>query len=268
MQPIQTKRPLECIAMDILGPLPTTVRGNKYILVVGEYFTKWTEAYPIPDSEATTVAKILVNEFICRFGVPEQLHTDQGRNFESTLIKQICRLLGVRKTRTTPYHPQSDGMVERFNRTLLSLLSIAAEESEEDWDLKLPTILMAYRSSIHESTGETPFTLMFGREAQLPVDIIYSLPKETCNLEPGHKYAKVLCKRLEEAYTRVRHHLGKQKDQQRLYYDTKVHGKAYKKGDCVWLHCPAVPKGYSRKLHRPWQGPFVVVKVISDAVYY
>ena len=100
----------------------------------------------MPDSEATTVARILVNEFICRFGVPEQLHTDQGRNFESTLIKQICQLLGIRKTRTTPYHPQSDGMVERFNRTLLSLLSIATEECEEDWDLKLPTIMMAYRS--------------------------------------------------------------------------------------------------------------------------
>ena len=105
MEPFQTKRPLECIAMDILGPLPTTVRGSKYILVVGEYFTKWTEAYPIPDSEATTVAKILVNEFICRFGVPEQLHTDQGRNFESTLIKQIYQLLGIRKTSTTPIPP-------------------------------------------------------------------------------------------------------------------------------------------------------------------
>ena len=95
MQPIQTDGPLKRIAMDILGPLPTTVRGNKYVLVVGEYFTKWTEAYPMPDSEAITVARLLVNEFICRFGVPEQLHTDQGCNFESTLIKQICQLLGI-----------------------------------------------------------------------------------------------------------------------------------------------------------------------------
>ena len=160
--------------MDILGPLPTTVRGNKYVLVVGDYFTKWTEAYPMPDSEATTVARLLVNEFICRFGVPEQLLTDQGRNFESTLIEQICQLLGIRKMRTTPYHPQSDGMVERFNRTLLSMLSVAVEESEGDWDLKIPTIMFAYRSSVHESTGESPFCLMFGREAPLPVDVMYS----------------------------------------------------------------------------------------------
>ena len=81
LQPIQINDPLKCVAMDILGPLPTTVRGNKYVLVVGDYFTKWTETYPMPDSEATTVARLLVNEFICHFGVPEQLHTDQGRNF-------------------------------------------------------------------------------------------------------------------------------------------------------------------------------------------
>ena len=89
----------------------------------------------MPDKEAVTVARLLVNEFICRFGVPEVLHTDQGKNFESTLIGEMCHLLGIKKTRTSPYHPQSDGLVERFNRTLLAMLSIAAAECEEEWDL-------------------------------------------------------------------------------------------------------------------------------------
>ena len=138
--------------MDILGPLPVTHQINKFILVIGDYFTKWTEAYPIPNMEASIVAKVFVNEFVACFGAPVTLHTDQGRNFESALMKEICQLLGVTKTRATPYHPQSDGMVERFNRTLLSMLSTAIEDDEKDWDTKLPCLMLAYRSSVHETT--------------------------------------------------------------------------------------------------------------------
>ena len=100
--------PMERIAMDILGPFPVTENGNKYILVICDYFTKWVEAIPIPNQEASTVAESGVNKFICVFGVPLQIHTDQGTNFESKLFQEICRL-GLKKTRTTPLHPQSDG---------------------------------------------------------------------------------------------------------------------------------------------------------------
>ena len=99
---------MERIAIDILGPLPETQQKNKFILVVSDYFTKWTESYPIPNQEVTTVAEKLVSEFICRFGVPRQLHSDQGTNFESKVFAEVCRLLDIEKTRTTPLHPQSD----------------------------------------------------------------------------------------------------------------------------------------------------------------
>lgn len=111
--------PMERIALDILGPLPVTDYGNRYILVVSDYFTKWVEAFPMPDQEASTVAELLVKEVVCRFGVPLIIHSDQGRNFESAVFTEVCELLGMQKTRTTAYHPQSDGMVERFNRTLV-----------------------------------------------------------------------------------------------------------------------------------------------------
>ena len=150
--------------MDILGPLPRTPRDNKYILVIGDYFTKWTEAYAIPNMEAETVENIFVNEFVARHGPPEFLHTDQGKNFESNLMKEVCQLLGVSKTRTTPYHPQSDGMTERFNCTLLSLLSKAASDNEVDRDKKLPMVMLAYRTSVHESTKSTPFSLMYKKD--------------------------------------------------------------------------------------------------------
>ena len=115
--------PMEHIALDILGPLPLSESGNQYLLIVTDYFTKWPEVYPLPNQEATTVAKVLVNGMICRFGVPLEIHSDQGRNFESALFK-VCRLLGMTKTRTTPLHPQSDGMVEGMNRTIEAQLSM------------------------------------------------------------------------------------------------------------------------------------------------
>jgi hypothetical protein len=114
--------PLERIAVDIMGPLPMTRNGNKYIMVVGDYFTKWKEAYALPNHTALTVADKLVTEFVCRLGAPKQIHSDQGREFESALFAAMCDLLGVNKTRTVPYRPQSDGMIERFNRTLQNML--------------------------------------------------------------------------------------------------------------------------------------------------
>ena len=119
--------PMEHLALDVLGPFPLTEDWNKYILIVADYFTKWVEAYPLPNQEAPTVAEVLVKEYVCCFGVPLLLHSDQGRNFESAVFQGMCQLLGIRKTRTTPYHPQSDGMVERFNRTLEAQLSKFAD---------------------------------------------------------------------------------------------------------------------------------------------
>ena len=112
---------------------PPTNHSNSLIS-----FTKWVEAFPMPNMEATTVAQLFVDQFVCRFGTAEFLHTDQGRNFESTIIKKSCKLLGITKTRTSPYHPQSDGLVERFNCTVLNMLSIMTQEDEHCWDLHLP----------------------------------------------------------------------------------------------------------------------------------
>ena len=111
MQHITVTRPLECIAIDIMGPLPMTDDGNEYIMVIGDYFSKWKEAYALKNHTALSVADKLTTEFICRFGAPTRIHTDQGREFESELFSEICKLLGVEKSRTTPYRPQSDGMV-------------------------------------------------------------------------------------------------------------------------------------------------------------
>ena len=115
LQNMKTRYPLEIVAMDIVGPLPPSKSGNKYILVVSDYFTRWVEAFGIPNQEAVTVANCIVDSVFCRWGVPGQLHSDMGAQFESVIIKEISEILGINKTHTTPYHPQCDGLVERLN---------------------------------------------------------------------------------------------------------------------------------------------------------
>lgn len=115
---------MERVAVDILGPLPTSLKGNSYVLIVGDYFSKWMEAYPLKDQKAETVADVFVKKIVARFRVPLQMHLDQGRNFESSLFTKMCSLLSIDKMRTTALHAQSDGMVERFNRTLENQLAI------------------------------------------------------------------------------------------------------------------------------------------------
>ena len=135
------------IAMDICGPFPTSDRGKKYTLVAADYFTKWPECWAITDQEAKTVARCL-EEFISRHGVPQVLLTDQGRNFESQVVTEVCDLLHINKKRTTAYHPQCDGQVERFNRTLANMLTMYVDKNQKDWDLWLEQVLFAYRTSI------------------------------------------------------------------------------------------------------------------------
>ncbi|VDI64008.1 Hypothetical predicted protein [Mytilus galloprovincialis] len=164
---------MERVALDIIGPLPISYKNNKYALIVTDYFTKWVEGFPMPDMETTTIVDNLVNHFFCRFGIPCQMHSDQGRQFESGLFKELCAKLKIDKTRTTSFRPQSNGLVERYNRTLENTISKYISKNQRDWDEQLPWALMAYNSSEHETTKFSPSMLMLGREIQLPVDLIY-----------------------------------------------------------------------------------------------
>ena len=259
--------PTQIMAVDLVGPLVESEKGNSYIMVVGDYFSRWMEAFPIPNQEATTVAEKLVEEIFLRFSVPEQLHSDQGRQFESKLITEICQLLNIHKTRTTPHHPQSDGLVERFNRTLLDMLSTCAKDHPFDWEQYIRKVCMAYNSSVQSSTGYTPFYLMFGRQARLPLDVMFETNIQTqSNNTPG-EYAIALQKRLRTAYDLVRKQLSDTHIRQKQFYDQKVHGKPYKPGDLVWLHSAVARKGRRQKLNHQWTGPFKIVKKLSDATY-
>jgi hypothetical protein len=256
--------PGERVAMDIVGPFPKTDNGNKYILVVSDYFTRWTEAFPIPNQEASTVARVFVNEYVCRYGVPVTLHTDQGRNFESKLLKEMCEILKIDKTRTSPYHPQSDGMVERFNRTLEAMLAKYVNKNHKDWDEHLQLVMLAYRSSVHETTKQTPFFMSFGREARLPVDVMFGGSEVR---KTRDQYVDDVRRNMENAYHEVRERTKAVQRRQEDYYNKRVSGEPFKKDDKVWLHQPCTGKTISKKLHQPWSGPYVIIKRIADSVY-
>ena len=145
---IKAGYPLQLVAMDVMGPFQNQ-RRETVILVVADYLTKWTEAYPIHNQEATTVARKLTDEFFFRFSPPEQLHSDQGRNFESAVTADICKLLTIKKSRTMLYHPQSDGLVERCNQTILSMLATAVADHPFQWEDHVRTVCMAYNTSSH-----------------------------------------------------------------------------------------------------------------------
>jgi len=182
--------PIERIAIDILGPPPETSRKNTFILVVSDYFTKWSESYPIPNQEATTVAEKLASEFICRFSVPLKLQSDQGTSFESKVFAEVCKLLDIEKTHTTPLYPQSDGQVECFKRTLTEMLCGKIKEDQKDWDIQLPACTMAYRGAVHESTGALPNLLMLGRELEVPLDVTSEAPPDAPPLQTIPKLFK------------------------------------------------------------------------------
>ena len=175
MTPIQATRPLEFVTMDYLTI--EKAMGYENILVIIDHFTKFAQAYPAKNQKAVTTAK-LVLDFIRRYGFPEKFHSDQGQNFVGKVMKNLYKLTGIKQTKTTPYHPMGNGLSERFNCTLLSMVGTLTSEKKKVWPKYLPDLVMAYNSATHHSTGYSPYFMMFGRQPRLPVDIAMGIALE------------------------------------------------------------------------------------------
>ena len=171
--------PMELVTIDFLK-LEKTTGGFQYILLIVDHFTRYAQGYATKTKSATAAAKNLYNDFILRFGIPNRILHDQGREFENKLFAELESYCGIIKSRTTPYHPQTNGTVERMNSTLLSMLRTLPERQKGRWNEKVGNMLFAYNSTRHESTSYTPFFLMFGREPMLPIDVILGVkdPKD------------------------------------------------------------------------------------------
>ena len=258
--------PMERVHIDILGPISESDRGNRYVLVMVDQFTKWVECCALPDQSAETVARSFVDNIVARLGCPFELHSDQGRNFESNVVKEICRLLEISKTRTTPYRPQANGQVERFNRTIMQILRCFMQEYHGDWDVYLPLVAGAIRSSVNRSTGFTPNYLMLVREVMRPLDLM--LPKmmgDVCSREANFvtKYQTAF----QRAHEIARQNLKSAQFRQKRDYDVKLKQTSYEVGDIVLRQKDAGVVGVSKKLLAPWSDPWIVAEVISATSY-
>jgi transposase InsO family protein len=252
------------VSLDWVGPLPTSEKGNKYILVAKCQFLKYVEAFAAPDLTAQTTAELVVQGIICRYGLPLCFTTDRGQSFVSHMAGHIYKQLGIKQSKTTSHHPQSNGNVEISNKQLKQTLKLWSNEHQSDWDVLLPYAVFAYNTSYHSLLQETPFYASYGRDARLTMDVI--LGKRPEHQSDVHEYATELVQRLYDVHQRIREILQSVNDQRVIDNDEDSMPK-YNVGDEVYLYDPTTTKGLSRKLVTRWKGPYTVIEKHSPVTY-
>ena len=250
------------MAADILRPVTLAKKSRaRYILVMSDLFTKYAVTVALQDRTAATEANAIIDEWIMKFGAPDLIHTDQGTKFNSELMQDISRIFMIEKTRTTPYRPQGNGQVERFNRVIADTLSKNCAEKPQEWDVYLLYITFVCNTTVHRTIGARPYSMIFGREAQYPIDLLVPKPPGDPRLKLGEN-AEDLNERLYEIHREAQMTMGSEQRRQREYFNRKVHGEPFKEGDLVWLFEPH--KAKSRKFYLPWHGPFDVLSRTSE----
>lgn len=252
--PIPVARPFQIWGVDILDLLKTE-QGNQHAIVFQDLFTKWPMVYPAPDQKAVRLACLLAEEIVCLFGVPEVMLSDRGTNLLSHLMSDVCQLLGAKKLNTTSYHPQCDGTVERFNRTLKSMLRKHAARFGMQWDKFLPCVLWSYRNTPHSSTGEKPSFLMFGVDCRSSTETAFlTVPKRIPVDIPDYRQELMLS--LSSARELAQQSIRKAQQRYKAQYDKKSSVPDLKIGEWVLVRFPQEETGRNRKLSRPWHGPY------------
>lgn len=256
--------PFTRIAMDIVGPLEKSRGGHRYILVICDYATRYPEAFPLRNTKARQIANCLIQLF-SRVGVAKEILTDQGSNFTSRFLRQVYSLLGIKGIRTTPYHPQTDGMVERFNQTLKAMLRKFVNDTGSDWDQWLPYLLFAYREVPQASTGYSPFELLFGRPVRGPLDVLREAWEGTQQNQPVNIVSYVLRMRdkLDQLTTLAHDNMAKAQAQQKSWYDRSARSRSFEPGQKVMLLLPSAESSLLAK----WQGPFEVLRKMGPVTY-
>ena len=257
LQPIHVTQPLELVHMDYLSLEPS--KGNiENVLVITDHFTRYALAYPSKTQTAQATARILWDNFICHYGFPEKFISDQGRNFESDLIKELCKIAGVKKLHTTPYHPQGNGQCERFNSTLCNMLGTLSEEEKSDWKSYLGCMTHGYNCTKHASTTYSPYYLMFGRHPRLPIDVEFGLPKSNSGDNSSKsRYVQKLRRRLNYAFQKATKVANQQANKYESSYDKSIKGPQLQEKDLVLVKIVA-HKG-RHKLQDKWEPEEYVV---------
>ncbi len=258
--------PFERVGMDILGPFPQTKAGNKYIIVAIDYITKWAETASLKSGDAQSVAEFFVKMVVLRHGAPAHLTTDQGKCFLADLFQKIMASLETNHRTTTAYHPQSNGQVERINHTLADMLSMYVSSDHTNWDEILPYVTFAYNTSRQDTTGRTPFYLMHGREAVLPIDVAIGINPNLLNGDED-PYEDVQLK-LTRARAELEDKLRIVQEQAKARFDSKrSEPKEFMPGQKVLVYKPTRVVGRAEKLLHRWHGPYEVLVQTTPVNY-
>jgi len=262
---VKTKQPMvitdtpgssfDKVAMDIVGPLPKTERGNEYILTLQDQLTKFCMAVPLPDQTSETIAEAFVDRFICVLGAPKAILTDQGRNFISDLMKKVAKIFRIRKFRTTAFHPQSNGSLERSHHALGEYLKQYASE-EKQWDKWISLAIFNYNTSVHEATKHTPYELVFGKIARIPSNELLA-PED--KLASYDDYLINLVTQLHAIQTNAQKNVVEAKFKSKKYYDRKINPQIFKPGDQVFLLKGPKPGKFGDQ----YTGPHEVLEILN-----
>lgn len=263
---ITSTGPLDLVCIDFLSLEPDT-KGIANILVITDHFTRYAQAFPTKDQRAVTVAKVLVEKFFVHYGLPSRIHSDQGRDFECRLIRELLGMLGIRKSRTTPYHPQGDPQPERFNRTLLSMLGTLDPANKSKWSQYIPQLVHAYNCTKNEATGYSPYRLLFGREARLPIDVCFGTSPSNQKGVNHLQYVERMKKDLQQAYQLAAETSLKVHQRNKRLYDQRVKPQTLERGDRVLIRNLACTGKH--KLQNRWNSlPYVVIEKFKDLPVY
>lgn len=251
--------------MDIVGPLEKSSAGHRYILVICDYATRYPEAFPLRTITTPKVVHALIQLF-SRVGIPDEIITDQGINFTSHLMNQLHRLLGITAIRTSPYHPQTHGLVERFNQTQKGMLRKFIAETGRDWDKWIPFVLFAYKEVPQASTGFSPFELLYGWQVQGTLDILKSAwTKSTAGSEERSivKFIQEMRDCLETYREQARENLQEAQATHKRWYDQRARLRQFQAGQKVLLLLPTS----ANKLLAKWQGPYTILRKMGPVTY-
>ena len=254
---ITSSSPMEIVCFDYLS-LERLKGGVENILVITDHFSWYAQAIPTRNQNAKTTARVLFDNFIVHYGFPARIHSDQGQNFESNLIKELCQIARVVKSRTTPYHPMGNGQVERFNQTLLKMLWTLEEYQKSDWKTHVPPSVHAYNATFHDSTGFSPYFLMIGRHPRLAVDAFLGLTPDALSSTSKTEYVRKLKERLNSAYIKAAEEAKSSAAVHKQRYDAKSRNTVLKPGDLVLVKNVGI-RG-KHKIGDRWEHePYVVI---------
>ncbi|KAI2645187.1 Retrovirus-related Pol polyprotein from transposon 17.6 [Labeo rohita] len=254
--------PFERIGLDLVGPLPKSARGHEHILVIVDYATRYPEAVPLRKATAKAIAQELFL-LASRVGIPSEILTDQGTPFMSRLMADLCRLLRVKQLKTTVYHPQTDGLVERFNQTLKQMLRRVAAEDKRDWDLMVPYVLFGIREVPQASTGFTPFELLLPSTSGPPGRGPRSLGAAACPHRTVIEHVKQMRERIDRIMPLVREHLSKAQQAQQRHFNRAAQPREFQPGDRVMVLVPTS----ACKFLASWKGPYTITEKVGPVTY-